>query len=109
MCLQFSPNPMRSERNVIFEIFFQKNVKKDKTDSIYRFIEPSDETMKEIYMNASTYTNSNADCDAVEEASDLEAIDFDDALDELPQNVQVGYGICLTLDMAIGSDFSWWD
>ena len=60
-------------------------------------------------MNASTYTNSNVDSDAVEEASDLEAIDFDDALDELPQNVQVGYGICLTLDIAIGSDFSWWD
>src|SRR5665647_1589399 len=109
MCLQFSPNPMRSERNVIFEIFFQKNVKKDKTDSIYRFIEPSDETMKEIYMNASTYTNSNVDSDAVEVENDLEAIDFDDALDELPHNVQVGYRTCLSLDIEIGSDFYWCD
>lgn len=109
MCLQFSPNPKRSERNVVFEIFFQKNVKKDKTDSIYRFIEPSDETMKEIYMNASNYTNPNADCDADEAESDLEAIGFDDALDALPQNVRIGYRTCLCLDTEIGSDFSWCD
>jgi hypothetical protein len=59
-------------------------------------------------MNASTITTPNADCDADEADNDLEAIEFDDALEALPQNVQVGYGICLTLDMAIGSDFSWW-
>lgn len=60
-------------------------------------------------MNVSNYTNPNANCDADEADNDLEAIEFDDALDALPPNVQIGYRTCLCLDMEIASDFSWWN
>lgn len=60
-------------------------------------------------MNASNYTNPNASCDADEADNDREAIEFDDALDALPLNVQIGYRTCLCLDMEIDSDFSWWN
>lgn len=38
-----------------------------------------------------------------------EPVDFDEAFNQLPPNVQIGYKICLTLDMNIGSDFAWCD